>query len=403
LTTDKKEVLYGGAAGGGKSDALLMAALQYVEVPGYRAIIFRRTYPQLSQPDGLIPRAEEWLSKTDATGTKYLDGMPTKWKFPSGAELHFGHMQYEKDRLNYQGGAYHFTAFDELTHFTAKQYRYLFSRRRKLKEDIKVPLRTFSASNPGGDGHEWVKQRFIVEGKLKGREYISAKLKDNPSLDSETYIESLMELDPTTRAQLLNGDWSAREPGNLFQRQWFPIVAEGPGVLKLVRYWDMAATEAKLGKDPDWTVGVLMGFHRGVFYIEDIKRTRSTPQNVEALIKQTAVMDGREVRIYMEQEPGSAGVTVIDHYRRNVLRGFAFWGHKTTGAKATRAAPVSSQAEAGNVKLVQGPWIGDFLDEVEVFPLGTHDDQVDAMSGAFEMLNKGTGSSPMPRVRRYRI
>ena len=111
---------------------------------------------------------------------------------------------------------------------------------------------------------------------------------------------------------------------------------------------------------------------------------------VEALIKQTAELDGYNVEIYMEQEPGSAGVESIDYYSRHVLKGHAFWGVKTTGSKSERAAPVSSAAEAGNIRIVEGAWNGDFLDEIEAFPQGAHDDQVDALSGAFaQLVGKG--------------
>jgi predicted phage terminase large subunit-like protein len=98
-------------------------------------------------------------------------------------------------------------------------------------------------------------------------------------------------------------------------------------------------------------------------------------------------------KIYMEQEPGSSGVGQVDYYARQVLKGYSFWGVKTTGPKQERATPVSSAAEAGNIKLVRGPWISEFLDEFEAFPLGMHDDQVDAVSGAFEQL-RSKGPKP---------
>lgn len=238
-----------------------------------------------------------------------------------------------------------------------------------------------SASNPGGVGHEWVKQRFLVE---RPHLFVSAKLDDNPHLDREAYLESLQELDSVTRRQLINGDWTARPAGRKFRREWFEIVDAAPADAVRVRYWDLAATEPKPGKDPDWTCGTKMAEKDGIFYIEDVKRTRQTPRFVEALIKQTAELDGRVVEIWMEQEPGSAGVNTIDHYRRHVLVGFTFRANKTTGSKEIRANPLSAAAEAGNVKLVRGPWIRDFLDEVEAFPGGAHDDQVDSASGAYE-------------------
>ena len=380
------EILYGGAAGGGKSEALLMAALQYVEVPGYAAILFRRTYADLSLPGALMDRAHEWLQ---GTGAHWSEKNKT-WTFPSGATLSFGYLESENDKYRYQSAEFQFIGFDELTQFTETQYRYLFSRLRRL-EGSKIPLRMRSASNPGGIGHEWVKQRFVVGDKP----FIPARLEDNPYIDREEYIKSLMHLDPITREQLLRGDWTAREAGNKFKREWFEIVDSYPADARLVRYWDLAATEPKQGKDPDWTAGALIAEKDGIYYIVDIKKTRTTPKGVEALIRQTAELDGKKVTIYMEQEPGSSGVNTIDHYRRRILAGFTFYGNKTTGSKEMRANPLSSAAEAGNVKLVRGPWINDFLDEAEIFPNGAHDDQVDAVSGAFEMLTRRIRIGPV--------
>lgn len=377
------EALYGGAAGGGKSDALLMAALQYVNVPGYAALLLRRTYADLALPGALMDRAAEWLQ---GTAGKWSEKEKT-WTFPSGATVTFGYLETENDKYRYQSAEFQFIGFDELTQFTETQYRYMFSRLRRLK-GADVPLRMRSASNPGGVGHEWVKRRFIDEGKSHGRPFVPAKLEDNPHLDIEEYEQSLAKLDPVTRAQLRDGSWTARCAGKLFKREWFEIVEQAPANLRMVRYWDLAATEPKPGKDPDWTSGTKMGVKDGVFYICDVRRTRSTPLGVEALVKQTADLDGKAVEIQMEQEPGSSGVNTIDHYARRVLLGFNFRGKKTTGSKELRAAPLSAAAEAGNVKLVRGSWIGDFLDEFESFPGGAHDDMVDSTSGAHEALAK---------------
>ena len=263
-----------------------------------------------------------------------------------------------------------------------------------------------AATNPGGVGHDWVKRRFIIpcdehRDGFQGtcakcvetaynsrgeRAFIPGLLSDNPYLDRETYVESLKELDPITRQQLLNGDWTARHGGSKFRREWFGIVDDAPALGKRVRFWDMAATTPALGKDPDYTVGAKATQSKGIFYLEDIRRMRGSPAQVESLVLQTAQLDGKNTSIYIEQEPGSEGILLIDHYNRNVLRGFACRANKATGSKELRANPVSSAAEAGNVKLVNGKWINDFLDEAEAFPLGEHDDQIDAVSGAFSIL-----------------
>jgi hypothetical protein len=218
------ESLYGGAAGGGKSDALLMGALQYVDIPGYAAILFRRVFPELGKAGGLIPRSKEWLSSTDAVWNEN----DRKWTFPSGATIEFGHIQREDDVRDYGSTEYQYIGYDELTEFTEFQWTFLLSRLRRPSDPrnplSQVPLRARGASNPGGRGHRWVKRRFIdrepnpedpedTPEKCARRIFIPAKLEDNPHVDREAYRESLAMLDPQTRAQLEDGDWNVREPG----------------------------------------------------------------------------------------------------------------------------------------------------------------------------------------------
>lgn len=376
------EAFYGGAAGGGKSDALLMAALQYVDVPGYAAILFRRTYKEATLPKAIMARAHEWLSGSDA---RWNDQRKT-WTFPSGATLTFGYLDNDRDLDQYQSAELQFCGFDELTHFEEHHYTYLFSRLRRLK-GVNIPIRMRAASNPGGVGHEWVKRRFIVEGRQNGRVFIPAWLEDNTHLDREEYETALRKLDPVTRLQLREGNWDVVSEGAMFHREWFEVVDAAPAGLKQVRYWDLAATEAKRGHDPDYTAGALVGVSPdGVYYILRIVRVRATPLDVEKLIRQTAEVDERRVPVWIEQEPGSSGKNTVDNYVRRVLVGFEVRGCRPTGSKAERARLWSAQAQAGNVKLVRGPWIGEFLDEVAMFPQVQHDDQVDAVSGAFEQL-----------------
>lgn len=120
--------------------------------------------------------------------------------------------------------------------------------------------------------------------------------------------------------------------------------------------------------------------------MEDVQRFRKTPKTVETRIKQTAQIDGRNVTIYMEQEPGASGKSLVDYYARKILTGYTFYGDRASGKKEIRANPASSAAEKKNINLVNGKWISDFLDELEAFPLGSHDDQVDALSGAITKL-----------------
>lgn len=365
-----------------------MAALQYVDTPGYAALLLRRTYTNLSLPGALMDRAREWLAGSDA---KWDDETHT-WRFPSGATLTFGYLEHENDKYRYQSAEFQYIGWDEVAEFTESQYLFLFSRLRRLA-GVLVPLRMRSASNPIGVGVGWVKQRFLIEGPAKGRPFIPAQLEDNPSLDAAAYDASLARLDPVTRARIRWGDWSLRDAGRMFQREWFPITDTSPADLRRVRFWDLAATLPAAGKDPDYTVGALLGEEKGRYWLLDVRRARTSPGGVEALVKQTAILDGSGVEIFIEQEPGAAGKSLIDHYQREVLRGFPCYGMPATGDKVVRANPLASAAEAGNVQLAQGMWISDFLDEVELFPDGEHDDLVDAVSGALAQLTGEAGQT----------
>jgi predicted phage terminase large subunit-like protein len=137
----------------------------------------------------------------------------------------------------------------------------------------------------------------------------------------------------------------------------------------------------------------------GNFYILDIRRVRESPHGVQELIRHTADMDGREVPIVMEEEPGAAGKAIVSHYLRDVLQGFDFRGEKPTGAKGERAQPLAAKAEPGLVKLVRGTWVKDWLDEVELFPFDAHDDMVDATSMALKTLVQHRQLVPEPELQ----
>lgn len=394
LLLDGREALYGGAAGGGKSVALLMAALQYVDVPGYHALLLRRTFAALAKPGALIDLAHEWLAGTDAVWNEQRK----QWTFPSGATLSFGYLDTEADKYQYQGAAFHFVGFDELTQFTRTQYTYLFSRcrRRKGSPAAAVPLRVRAASNPGGEGHAWVYERFFVEGRDKGRVFIPALLQDNPHLDVESYLEMLRELSPVERKQLEEGDWRVVQAGDWFKAEWWEYVEshELPPIRRRVRYWDTASTKPSgRNKDPDWYVGVLMSEFRGTFYIEDVERFRLGPAETELRLEAVVRRDGPRVEVWMAQEPGSQSEHLLHTYARTIFKGLTFRGDRQTGDKVQRAKPLSAAVHNKLVKLVRGAWNRTFTDEAEAFfNPAIHDDQVDAASGAHQKLaNVGSG------------
>lgn len=377
------EALFGGAAGGGKSSALLMAALEHVGTPGYAALLLRRTYADLSLPGALMDRAATWLRGTEA---RWRDQTKT-WAFPSGATVTFGYLETEQDKYRYQGSEYLFVGFDELTQFTESQYRYLLSRIRRPATGAlsQVPLRARAASNPGGVGHEWVKRYFLEAPPEEGRVFVPARLEDNPHLDVEEYDAALARLDPVTRRQLRLGDWDAVAQGNLFRREWFPVVEARPQAGTWVRYWDLASTDG----GGDWSVGTLLGRLAGNTYVvADVKREQLGPRALENLVLSTAQQDGRACAVVFEEEPGSSGKIVTDHYRRNVLPGWNVRGIRSTGDKVERARPLSAQAEAKNIAVVRGAWdMTGWFDRLESFPTeGVNDDEIDSASGALAYL-----------------
>lgn len=380
LSLPTQEALYGGAAGGGKSVALLAAALQYVQIPGYNALLLRKTFADLVKPDALIPLSFLWLNDTDAV----WDGQKKRWLFPSGATLSFGYCDAENDKYIYQGAQYQMIGFDELTQFSETQYQYLLSRLRR-RVDLDVLLRARAASNPGGIGHDWVKQRFIVE-ENPDRPFVPAKLEDNKQLDRESYERSLMLLDPVTRAQLMHGNWDIRPEGNMFKREWIREILdrEPNDVIRWHRHWDLAATEPEPGKDPDWVSGTKIGLRRnGLYVISDVQHFRGSPKTVSERVRAQAEIDGKQVTISIEEEGGASGKMLVDNFARVILLGWPVKGIKPSGDKVTRAQPLSAAVEQGRVSLVRGRWINEWLDELCAFPLVQHDDQVDATSGAF--------------------
>jgi predicted phage terminase large subunit-like protein len=405
LLRDELEILYGGAAGGGKTWAILAAAAMYVDVPGYSAILFRNSFTDLELSDGLIPKSREWGWREKGA---LFRGDKWTWEFPTGdplrpATVSFGYIGSSSGHLRYKSSMYQFIGFDQVEDIQEEQYLYLFSRLRRLQGSI-IPIRMRSTANPGGE--PWVYERFVQkETRDPGAYFISATVDENPYIDLTSYEESFKKLDPITYEQLRHGKWGLTKPGSMFLNK-FNLVRQMPGgnVLRGVRYWDLAATDESEGGSPAYTAGALMlTSGNGLFYLRDVKRYQLRPHEVEALVAKTAQFDraltvsggyARHIDTVMEQEPGSSGVNTIDHYARNVLAGFTFRGDHPTGSKLDRARPFAAAVANGNVYLVLGDregeamWHQAFINECLAFPEGKYKDQVDAASGAFNQLSR---------------
>ena len=282
------EALYGGAAGGGKSVALLAAALMYVDVPGYHALILRRQYRSFEQHGGLVELSKHWLSGTDASWNEAA----STWRFPARATLAFRHLR-EVGHL--QGSEFQFIGVDELADAEEPDYLYLFGRLRS-RAGSAVPLRMRATSNPIGPGVEWVYERFVMQGRDAGRVFIPASFQDNPHLDRVAYGAALAQLPWFLRGPLEEGRWDIRPEGGLFLRRWFEgcIVEPShlPAEMTLCRFWDLAATRRRARVDPDHTAGVLLGrADDGRYYVMDVQRAQASDLEAIELITRTAQAD----------------------------------------------------------------------------------------------------------------
>lgn len=249
LSSPADEALFGGAAGPGKTDCLVMEALRQIANPRYNGILFRRTFPMLSMADGIEQRTLNWYP---AFGGIYNSSKHV-WSFPSGAKIFLGHLQHEQDIINYQSAQFGFIAFDELTHFTLYQYLYLFTRNRAdMDSGIRCYIR--AGTNPGGKGHKWVKQRFVIRGitnkigyfamidgvdtavdrhhpDAKSRTFIPALHSSNTRLDP-AYRANLRTQDRITQLQLEHGDWDAENRDDMI----YPDFSQEENVSLLADY-----------------------------------------------------------------------------------------------------------------------------------------------------------------------
>jgi len=390
--------------------ALIQASLQFVDVPGYAALLIRDTYQNMIKPEGILMQAQGILTNTDAI----WQAEKKTWCFPeSGATLSFGYLDGPLDHFNYQGAAFQYIGFDELVAIRKYQYEFLFSRLRKKTDMKNIPLRIRSASNPPTreqlNRGSWVKERF-VDPKTRDQNipYLRACMEDNPYLDTVTYRESLKKLDPVTRVQMESGDWEVHMRGKYIQRSDFIVVDRIPdNVIRWTRGMDMAATErTQPDKDPDYSCFCLMGrTSDDKFIIAHVVRFRLEPSGVEKKVEHYVMADGRNVSQRMEQEGGSSGKTVINMYKKKFL-GRDFRGQPTQSkSKLQRATPYINAIGDGRVMILVGCCesgnpeedytLNDFLRNQELFPDGQHDDDIDAPSIAFNDLTEGV----VPRIR----
>ena len=425
--------IYGGAAGGGKTVGLILEPLRHVgRVANFTAVFFRRTTPQITNPGGLWDESLNFYPRLG--GTPHLG--VREWRWPRGGKIKFSHLQFDTTVYDWQGAQITLICFDELTHFTAHQFFYMVSRNRStcgvkpyiratcnpdadswvadflawwidpesglpiperagvLRYYIRVSDKIIWADRPEELVHELPRPEDLPPDLDPPQPisvtFIPATVFDNPALlqVNPEYLAYLLSLPLLERERLLGGNWKIRPAAGLyFKREWCAVVDAVPADLDVVRYWDLAATEKTEFNDPDWTVGIKLGRDKdGGYWLLDMVRRRANPGDIERLMLNTAMQDGNRVRIGFGKDPGQAGKTQAFHLVR-ALSGFTATPATESGGKLTRFGPFSSQCRAGNVKILRGSWNEELFRVLEGFPDLSHDDEVDACSGALEMLN----------------
>jgi len=428
LSTPADFAIYGGAAGGGKTWALLMEPLRHISNKDFGAVIFRRTIPEITNEGALWDEAAKIYP--------LLDGKPNEndkqYTFPKGMRVSFAHMQHEKDKFSWKSAQIPLIEWDQLETFSASQVFYMLSRNRSMC-GINPYMRASANPEPGwladfldwwidedgwaipersgvirwmvreNDKTYWGDDRESLQAEHpkstpKSVTFILSTVYDNQILlDSDPgYLANLQALDYIERQRLLGdgvrgGNWKVKpSAGKVFNRAWFEVVDAVPAGDKVIRFWDFAATEkeisqAKKGNDPDYTSSTKATLVNGITYILGMTNEQMSPARTNTTLKNVAEQDGKKVAIRFEQEGGASGKR--DAYNVvTALQGFDIQGVPSTKDKVKRAQPLAAQALAGNVKLLRGPWNEEWLTQMHGFPDLPHDDIPDSASGCYNAL-----------------
>ena len=414
---------------------LLLEASRNISNPDYGGVIFRREQTMITNEGGLRDTA---LQLYPHLGGEYRSQPYPHFLFPSGARISFRHLNQESDVLSWQGSQIPFIGYDELTHFTNFQWVYMFSRLRSTSG-----VRPYIRATTNPDAESWVADllewwidqdsgsptyglpipersgviRYFVRINnelmwadspeelvsrhgcdyldAKSFTFIPAKITDNPILMKKdpAYLANLKALTRVERARLLDGNWKVRpKAGDYFPRDAITVIDWRPtDVVKWIRSWDLAATEDGDGRDPDWTVGLLVGRRsNGKIVVADMIRVRRKAAVIESLVKTIAARDGKDTWILLPQDPGQSGKSQKESFV-GALYDFTVLSRTITKNKVAIASgganSPASLWQQGQIEIVRAPWNNDFVDEMDAFPTkGVHDDCTDAFSTCVRQL-----------------
>lgn len=436
-------VIYGGAAGGGKTYGLLLAALRHKNVRGYNCTIFRRTYKQVFSPGGLWDEALKMYHAFRGAQSRISKG---EWLFRDKhdrivSKVLFKHIGGDEGVYDYQGSQMCGLCFDELTHFSEFAFFYMLSRNRST-----CGVKPFVLATCNPDADSWVaqfiawwidqdtgypisersgairwfirrdetiywadsKEELIEQFNLvtpeelsepKSATFIASSIYDNKALLAidPGYLANLKAMPLIERERLLKGNWKIKAAAGLFFKRTQlgdTLNAIPTDVVRWVRCWDLAATEKTPKGDPAYTAGVLIGKRRnGRYIIADVINKQLSASDVRKIVKQTAQQDRarfKNVRIRLPQDPGQAGKEQAQIYIR-FLAGYNVCTVPESGSKESRASPMAAQWQAGNFDILAGPWNDEYLTQLENFPDGKFKDMVDASANGFaEIEAKGS-------------
>ena len=423
--------IYGGAAGGGKTTALLLCPLYYVGIEGFTATIFRRTYPEVTNPGGLLDKSRFYQS----LGAR-LNSTSLTWHFKT-SRIKFSHLNKPSDVRQHDGSEIALICFDELQSFEKEQFFYLLSRNRStcgVRPHVRATCNP--ATNWLRDLIDWwidpstglaipersgVVRWMVRDGnsiawadeEQKARElypdssplsfsFISASVFDNQILlnADPAYIGKLKNLHPIERDRLLYGNWNVKEEaGAIVDRNSIQIEpGSPPKMLRVCRFWDLAATEEDFkGSNPCYTASVKIGFDGDRYWILDATRNRFNPGKTNKLILAKAQADGYQCMVRWEMEGGSGGPR-DSYYIKDMLQGFNAKGVKPRKEKVVRFRPFATAVFANKVVAIASSWTDALLDNYHNCPeLKRWEwDWIDATSGAFDQIFQSNRTLVMP-------
>lgn len=427
-------VIYGGAAGGGKTYALLLEMLRHKDIKNFGAVIFRKNFTQITAEGGLWDSSVKLY--TQVPDAEQRKSPKLHWKF-KGGKLTFAHLDREEDLQAWQGTEIAYLGFDELTHFSRHQFLYMLSRNRStcgvkpyvratcnpdsdswvadfvswwINQDTGYPIKERSGVVRymcvindviywGDTPEDLASNHGINPEECKSVTFIASKLEDNKILmkSDPSYLSNLKAMTEVDMERLLYGNWKIKaQAGRYFKRTQIPI--DGyyekipDDVIYWCRAWDLAATDEDENGDADYTAGVLIGLRKNNRYIvADVINKQVKAGDVEKLIRMTAISDrkkyGFSYRVRIPQDPGGAGKIVAKQYL-NGLSGFDVKAEPVSGSKELRATPFAAQWQNGFVDVLIAEWNEMYFSQLESFPESKHDDMVDASSDAFNELTE---------------